>query len=241
MPCELVITRLRAERKLALPSGSDLNRPTETIMADTPLRADSARANPIARRDMLAGMMLATTAAAVAPCALAAPKVTIWQKALAEYRDAEASWDAFLDTAYNPAVEELNRRAPMPPSFFTITARSGVQQDYHHDRADPWKWATHSIPSIAERGRRQAELWESWEAEYARAKAELGIDGLEQSDNWHALKSSQARDLLISTPVCDAAELLEKMEILWTDGSDADVFRDDLLRDIRALTNALAH
>ncbi|MBU0931137.1 MAG: hypothetical protein KJ585_03940 [Alphaproteobacteria bacterium] len=210
-------------------------------MANTPLRADSVRANPIARRDILAGVMLASVVSVAAPIAFAAPEVTLWQKAVAEYRDIAAFWDAFLATAYNPAVDELNRRAPMPPSFFTITAKSGATQNYHHDRADPWGWASHPIPAIAEPGRKQAELWERWEKEYANAKAAVNMDALDKQDDWHARESGQARDRLISTPVRDAAELLEKMEVLWTDGFDADLFRDELLRDVRAVTNAQAH
>lgn len=212
-------------------------------MAETHLLAESACDNRLARREALAALFVAPVALApvAATVALAASEVTPWQKAIKEYRDIDAFWDAFLETAYNPAVEELNRRAPMPPSFFTITAKSGAAQDYHHDRADPWRWANHPIPAIAEPGRQQAERWERWEKEYAKAKAALNIDGLEQQDDWHARKSGQARDRLISTPVRDAAELLEKLEVLWTDGCDADVFRDDLLRDVRAMMNAQAH
>lgn len=212
-------------------------------MADTPLRADSVRANPIARRDAIAALFMAPIALApVAALAesfvLAASEGSPWQKAIAGYRDIGAFWDAFLETAYNPAVEELNRRAPMPPPFFTITAKSGAQQKYHHDRAEPWKWANHPIPAIAALGRKQAERWERWEADYAKAKAAVNMDALETQDDLHARKSGQARDRLISTPVRDAAELLEKMEVLWADGCDADVFRDDLLRDVRGLASA---
>lgn len=55
-----------------------------------------------------------------------------------------------------------------------------------------------------------------------------------------AVASTRARYELIATPVADAAELLEKMEIAWAAGSDLDAFRDELFHDFRTLAEKVA-
>lgn len=62
-------------------------------MADTPLRADSVRANTVARRDMLAAALLGS--AALATPAAATPSPSPWQIAMARFEAAQAAEQAY--------------------------------------------------------------------------------------------------------------------------------------------------
>ena len=82
-----------------------------------------AELHTASRRALLASL-IAVPIAATAVSAHAA-SFSEWKAGLAIYRAIDAAWNHFLATTYNPAVTELDRRAPVPPSGFTVTARSG--------------------------------------------------------------------------------------------------------------------
>lgn len=69
-------------------------------MANTSLRAESARANPVARRDMLTAALLG--GAALASPAAASP-MDPWQKAMARFEAAQAAERAYESEIWDPA------------------------------------------------------------------------------------------------------------------------------------------
>lgn len=72
-------------------------------MANTPLRAESAHANPIARRDMMAAVLLG--GAALATPAIAAPALSPWPMAMRRFEQARAAETAFDIRVWMPAYE----------------------------------------------------------------------------------------------------------------------------------------
>ena len=82
-------------------------------MATIPLRADSVRANPIARRDMLAAALLG--GAAFAAPAAAAPSASPWQMAMQRFEAARAAETSFDMQVWSPAYQAAEMDAhPIP-------------------------------------------------------------------------------------------------------------------------------
>lgn len=72
-------------------------------MANTPLRADSACANPIARREMLSAALCASAALALPVSAIAAPSQ--WQIAMHRFDAARAAETAYDNQVWMPAYQ----------------------------------------------------------------------------------------------------------------------------------------
>ncbi len=192
--------------------------------------ADLATAS---RRALLTSLIAAPIAVSAAPAQAAI--YSEWKAALAIYRAIDAAWNHFLATTYNPAVAELERRAPVPPSGFTVTARSGKKVVYTHDTANPDMWANSVIPAISKPGKRLADQWAEWRERRAQTEAELCFRQIDEVDDRYSKELYAARNRLIAATVDTAAELLEKLEVLWEDGIDADTFKDEVFRDLRRL------
>ena len=189
------------------------------------------------RRAVLAGLALVPAVAAISPPTRAA-RPSEWKEALARWRAAEAAWDDFLDGTYNPAIEELDRRAPAPPPNFTVTAKSGATQLYFYDRANPDEWTRNLSSLISEPARVLHDRWMQYDRDRNAAWQALRIDELSAEEDRLAAASTEARYKLMSTPVGNAAEMLQKIEIAWAPGCDPDLFRDELFADFRHLAGA---
>lgn len=91
----------------------------------------------LSRRAAIGVFATMPIAVAIASASAHAAHPSKWKEALARWRAADALWDSFLDNIYNPAIEELDRRALAPPPSFMVTAKTGATQIYFHDREVP--------------------------------------------------------------------------------------------------------
>lgn len=179
---------------------------------------------------MLAGLLVA---AASPPSLAGSPSK--WKEALARYRAGHAEWDRFLQEVYNPAVDELERRAPRPPYSFTVTARNAKVLEFMHDRNDPDQWKYCVSPSIKAKGEALAEAWRKWQIDQDAIRQEIGFSAIVEEDSRRSKKIDALRDELIATRVGSPAEMLEKLEIVWGDYDDPEPHKEELFRDFRAL------
>lgn len=198
----------------------------------------AAQSPTATRRSLLAGMAFAPIAFAGSTSSRAASP-SKWKENSARYRAAQAEWDQFLERVYNPAVDRLIALAPTPPSYFTIAARNGKAIEYWYDRKDPDAWTNNGSPLIAEKAKAQADSWRRWEITHTRARHEIGMDAIEAEDTRRSLHIDRLRNELMATPVVNASELLEKLTILWAEGSDPEIFRDHIFGDVRRLSREL--
>lgn len=63
-----------------------------------------------------------------------------WDVAYAAFLAASNASDQHWEMVEEPAVLELERRAPRPPKTFSIPARSGQVRTFEFDPAEPDKW-----------------------------------------------------------------------------------------------------
>lgn len=192
----------------------------------------------LSRRAAIGVFATMPIAVAIASASAHAAHPSKWKEALARWRAADALWDSFLDNIYNPAIEELDRRALAPPPSFMVTAKTGATQIYFHDREVPDAWTANLSHAISGPAQQLRDRWSQYQRDYDSARNALRIDELSAEEDRLAANATKARYELLATPVSDAAELLQKMEIAWAPGCDPDLFRDELFRDFRHLAIA---
>ncbi|KEQ52153.1 hypothetical protein [Sphingobium chlorophenolicum] len=226
-------------------------------MAAYPVRAESVRANPSSQRRAVLAALVAAPFAGSALIAHAENGVSVtgetamnmhtairkrenahlkWDRALARYREAKELNDTFVEKIYEPAHDELWRRAPMPEDSFTITAKSGRSCTYRYSHSGNQPWHGNPTPAIKEAGEKLEKEWKDWIALNKKIANELNVYALDDEYDLLARVQYEYGEILLSTPAPNASALLIKLDLLWEVGRDGDVLREHVLRDLRAIS-----
>lgn len=166
----------------------------------------------------------------------AAADASDWKDVVARYRAAEREEDHFLDTVYNPAVDECCRRTGCPPEgVYILKAKNGKTAKFVFDRHNPDEFANYPVVAVRNWANKTKSESENFFENLERVKTDIGMDDIDAEDDRLSKRVYAMRDEVLQTRVPDAAALLEKLEICWEDGRDGDVLREHIFRDVRHL------
>jgi hypothetical protein len=194
------------------------------------------------RRSLLGALAGAPIIAALANIATSAPKTPLsdWSRAYARWKAADEAWDVHTAKFLNPAIDEIDRLAPMPPTWFEHTARSGQVARYYVDTKDPTAW-DEAIGIIGRLGREHQAAWWAWRPKYDEAEKAVGLPKIEEEDSSLCAGMVAARTAALTTPAASMSELLEKADFIKECFSDSinEERYDAILADIRHIAGKL--
>lgn len=221
-------------------------------MADLSLGAQCALGNaPTSRRSVISA--LASLPAISFPAATAAlgrasigedpmnmhTKISLaadraaWNAALTHFHAAQKASDEYDAAIYDPAYEEIKRRAPRPSLTMTVRWDGGRSQEYDllpsqlDETCQDEYYGEFALPVRA--------AWRKYEADLAAAERDLNWEELDRRH--HALLDAtiEARNVVIETPAPDAQAFAAKLvlaldeelhhpDLIWTIYDEAERF-----------------
>lgn len=160
-----------------------------------------------------------------------------WEVAYAAFLAASNASDEHWETVEEPAIMELQRRAPRPSTSFSIPARNGQVATFTFDPSDPDKWDC-SGEQFLEATRALKAQWQTYERDAPLVRAELNIDAISKDSTDHLDACSAAEDRLFETPAPDLDAVRIKLELLWLDDREpCPGFNALVLADVQRLTS----
>ncbi len=183
------------------------------------------------------GIALASQAkGAVLPAASSAA----WDRAHAAYVTASKATDDHWVQIEEPAVLELERRAPRPPKSFEVTALNGQTMSFAFEPDQPDAWEM-SGRQHRDAGRALKAQWYAYQRDYPVARAGLNIDAISKASTDLLNVCSDAEDTLFATPAPHMDAVRIKLELLWQRGREqCPGFNAMVLADVQRLASQAA-
>lgn len=161
-----------------------------------------------------------------------------FDRAFAAYRAAVKASEDYAVQIEEPALAEVERRAPFAGCFFDIKSRDGKTIRHRWSPDDPDAYETHppSSPLIPA----AREVRRAFEANQ-QARVDLGIKNIMDRSNDLYEAISPIEDALFATPAPDLAAVCVKLDLLWNDERDSIRAYEKLVRDdVRRLSGGEA-
>ncbi len=179
------------------------------------------------------GITLASQAMGAAPAA----GFAAWGRAHSAYLVASKASDDHWEYVEEPAIMEVERRAPRPATSFSIPARNGQVATFTFDPHDPDKW-NDTGEQFIDAVRPLKAQWQVYDRDAPLVHAEVGIEAIGEVSSDLLNAHSAAENRLFETPAPDLDAVLIKLELLWSDDRDQCPDLNALvLADVRRLTS----
>ena len=181
-------------------------------------------------------------ALAVMQCSARAEATVIgrsaWSIAFERWQKADRLADDYLVKIYNPAMAELDQRAPFTLPWFEVRAMDGKVATFRFDSDNPNEWDDHMSPQFRNAA---AEVRTKVQAR-AAAWDDMNFSSLEDESDRLLDEVGDAEYLLMKTPAPDPVALLWKVERMFGDEDGHRSFNEEVqqafLADARRLLSA---
>ena len=146
-----------------------------------------------------------------------------WNAALARFHDAQKESDEYDEAVYDPAYDEIERRAPRPSLTMTVRWDGGRSQEYDllpnqlDETCQEEYYGEFALPVRA--------AWRKYEADLATAERDLNWQELDRRHHEILDATIEARNVVIETPAPDAQAFAAKLVLAL----DEELHHSDLI------------